>query len=371
MISPAKTLESRQTPEPLPAEGPNRLLNRRVVAADRGGPEVLTIVEEPLPEPAHGEVRVKILATGVSYADLLMREGVHPETPHGPITLGWDLVGVVDKLGAGVGQYRVGEVVAALPMLGGYADYACLRPGQLVPVPDGVDPAEAVVMVLNYVTAYQMLHRSAQVQAEQKVLIHGAAGGIGTALLQLGHLMALTMYGTASSEKHGTVIKLGGIPIDYKNKDFVTEIGRLTHDGVDAVFDGVGGTHVWQSFKTLRRGGTVVSYGLTSSLRRGRLVSGPRYRFRGLLRPLLYAVVARSLQGRRRIRAYSIQRRMWRHPDWFRDDLTTLFKLLREREIEPLIAACLPLAKVKEAHNMLAGGVEGKIVLLCGYENAQ
>ena len=346
---------------------PTHPKNRRIVVASRGGPEVLSIVEEPLPEPDAGQVRIRILATGVSFADLLMREGVHPETPRGPITLGWDLVGVIDRLGTDVVGFAEGETVAALPMLGGYADYICLRPERLVAVPDGLDPADAVAMVLNYMTAYQMLHRSAQVQPGQQVLIHGAAGGIGTALLQLGGLVDLTMYGTASQRTHDVVRKLGGIPIDYKHTDFVKEIVHLTGDGVDAAFDGIGGGHVWQSLKSVRPGGTVIAYGFTSSLSEGRLAGGWRHRFHGMTKPILYWLAARCIPGSRRIRVYSIQRRMWRHPDWYREDLTALFELLREGKIKPLIAARMTLAQARQAHELLArGGITGKVVLLCG-----
>ena len=344
----------------------NPRTNRRVIAASRGGPEVLEYVDEPVPVPARGEVRVKMLATGVSYADLLMREGVHPETPHGPITLGWDLVDIVDELGPEVTGVAIGETVAALPMLGGHADYLCLPPDQLVPVPAGLDPAEAVSMVLNYMTAYQMLHRSARVRSGQRVLVHGAVGGVGSALLQLGRLANLTMYGTAAQHLHDIVVELGAIPIDYQRADFVGEIERLTDDGVDVVFDDIGGTHVWRSFKTLRSRGTVVAYGLTSSLQSGRLAVGARHRWRGLPRIAGYVLMARCLPGRRTVRVYSIQRRMWRHPDWFREDLTALFHLLLDGEVRPLIAARIPLAEARKAYEMLArGSVTGKIVLMC------
>ena len=205
-----------------------RLLNRRVAISERGGPDVLRIIGERMPEPAAGEVRVKIQATGVSFADLLMREGVHPETPQGTITLGWDLVGVVDKLGPNVTGLNEGDSVAALPMLGACADFICLRAAQLVPVPAGLDPAKAVAMVLNYMTAYQMMHRTAKVKPGQTVLIHGAAGGIGTAQLQLGGLIGLIMYGTASQSSLDIVKDLGAIPIDYKASDFVQEIASRT-----------------------------------------------------------------------------------------------------------------------------------------------
>src|SRR5262249_12870148 len=156
------------------------------------------------------------LAAGVALPDLLMREGIHPETPPLPFTLGWDLVGVADRLGEGVSGIDPGQMVAALPISGAYADFVCLPQRELVPVPSALDAAEAVSLVLNYVTAYQMLHRSAKVRPGQRVLIHGAAGGVGSALLQLGRLAGLEMYGTCSSRGAPAVAGLGGLPIDYQ-----------------------------------------------------------------------------------------------------------------------------------------------------------
>src|SRR5438093_2557235 len=204
----------------------------------------------------------------------MMREGIHPETPRLPFTPGWDLIGMADRLGSGVSGIERGQLVAALPISGAYAEFVCLPQRELVPVPSGLDAAEAVSLILNYVTAYQMLHRSAQVRAGQRVLIHGATGGVGTALLQLGHLAGLEMYGTCSSRGAQTVSDLGGIPIDYQHLDFVTEIRRFTREGVDVVFDGIGGPHIWRSRQALRPGGRVVAYGLSASLRGGRLASG-------------------------------------------------------------------------------------------------
>jgi NADPH:quinone reductase len=171
----------------------------RVVVSHYGGPAELRMVEEEAPEPKRGEVRVTVLAAGVSLPDVMMREGIHPETPRLPFTPGWDLVGEVDRLGDGVSGMQPGQLVAALPIHGAYAELICLPQRELVPVPTGVDAAEAVSLVLNYITAYQMMHRSAHVRPGQRVLIHGAAGGVGTALLQLGRLAGLEMYGTCSS----------------------------------------------------------------------------------------------------------------------------------------------------------------------------
>ena len=161
---------------------------KKVMVTRLGGPEVLRVVEENIPEPRAGQVGVKILSAGVSYADMLMREGVHPEARRPPFTPGWDLIGVIDRLGESVTSFRTGEMVTALPVVGGYAEYICLPADELVSVPPGLDPSEAVALVLNYTTAYQMMHRSIRVTPGQRALIHSASGGIGTALLQLGGL---------------------------------------------------------------------------------------------------------------------------------------------------------------------------------------
>jgi NADPH:quinone reductase-like Zn-dependent oxidoreductase len=161
-------------------------------------------------------------------------------------------VGVIDKLGDGVSDFAPRETVAALTMFGGYAQYLCVAAAELTRVPPGVDPAEAVSLVLNYVTAQQMIHRVAGLAAGQSVLIHGAAGGVGTAALELGKLAGLKMYGTASRGKHDLVTALGGIPIDYRSDDFVARVLQMTGGvGVDAAFDAVGGSNWWRSYKTL------------------------------------------------------------------------------------------------------------------------
>ena len=341
----------------------------RIAVTHYGGPEALQVLEEECPEPTDGEVRMRVLAAGVSLPDLLMREGVHPETPPLPFTPGWDLVGVVDRLGSGVSGIETGQVVAALPIHGAYAEFICLPQRELVPVPPGVDAAEAVSLVLNYVTAYQMLHRSATVAPGQRVLIHGAAGGVGSALLQLGRLAGLEMYGTCSQRGSSAVADLGGIPIDYKQLDFVKETHRLTGEGVDAVFDGIGGSHIWRSRKALRPGGKVVAYGLTSSLREGRLASGRsgrRQRFRDIRIFGLYIAGGWLLPGRKRVVPYSIQWLKRVKPALFRQDLLTLLDLLDQKKIKPLIARRFPLAEARQAHELLGkGGVTGKIVLEC------
>jgi NADPH2:quinone reductase len=340
----------------------------RIIVTHYGGPEALRVVEEECPEPKGCEVRVRVLAAGVSLPDVMAREGVHPETPLLPFTPGWDLVGVVDRLGAGVSGIEPGQTVAALPISGAYAEFVCLPHRELIPVPPGLDAAEAVSLGLNYVTAYQMLHRSAKVSPGQRALIHGAAGGVGTALLQLGRLAGLEMYGTCSSRGASAVSDLGAIPIDYRHQDFVGEVHRLTSGGVDVVFDHIGGAHLWQSRNALRPGGTVVGYGLISSIRGEGMASrrpGRRQRFRGAARFGLYIVGGWLLPGRKRVVPYSIQTLKRLKPDWFRQDWIALSELLRQQKIKPLIAQRFPLVEARAAQELLGkGGVIGKVVLV-------
>jgi NADPH:quinone reductase-like Zn-dependent oxidoreductase len=249
-------------------------------------------------------------------------------------------------------------------VVGSYAEYICLPAEELIAIPEGLDPAEAVSLVLNYGTAYQMIHRSAQVQSGDRILIHGAAGGVGTALLQLCGLLGLEMYGTASQKKHHLVSSLGCTPIDYKKVDFVEEIRQLTGEGVDVVFDGIGGQHIWRSYKTLRRGGRVVAFGHATSLIDRTLTGGRRSRLRGLPTIAGYIIASFLIPDGKKIILYSIQTLKRRKPDWFREDMATLFGLLSRGQISPVIADCLPLAEAARVHELLGtGSVTGKIVL--------
>jgi NADPH:quinone reductase len=342
--------------------------NQRVLVSEYGGPDVLHVVEEEAPEPKADEVRVKILAAGVAMPDIMAREGIHPETPRVPFTPGWDLVGVVEQLGDQVSDLLPGQVVAAMPISGAYAEYLCLKKEELIPVPLGLDPAETVSLLLNYVTAYQMLIRSAKIKSGQRILIHGATGGVGTALLQLGGVLRLTMYGTCSSKGAPTVIELGGTPIDYGRKDLVQEVLRVTGDGVDAVFDPFGGAHMWQSRQLLRVGGKVVAYGTTTTLRAeglGSKRSGKRNPLHGIPIFALYIAGGLLLPGKRRIVPYSIQWLKRFRPALFRRDATTLIDLLQRLQIKPLVAHRFPLSQARQAQELLAkGGVIGKIVLV-------
>jgi NADPH2:quinone reductase len=330
---------------------------KRVVISRYGGPEVLQVMEDELPEPRPGEVRVKILAAGVAWGDILKRNGFGIGSRRPPFTPGYDIVGVVDKLGKGVSSVEAGQMVAALPVFGGYAEFICLPASQLVQVPSGLDPAEAVCLVMNYVAAYQMLHRAAHVKPGERILIHSAAGGVGTALLELGKLSGLEIYGTASSGKHERVANLGGIPIDYRTEDFVGRVFALTGDGVDVVFDPIGGTHIRQSYRTLRKGGRLIVYGAHTVMQDGmfKLVLGS-----------ILGTFLNLIPDKRTILNFNVTRPPYSSTEWCREDLSRVFDLLAQEKIKPIISERIPLVEAVRAHQLLeTGSAIGKIVLTC------
>jgi NADPH:quinone reductase-like Zn-dependent oxidoreductase len=257
----------------------------------------------------------------------------------------------VDALGEGVTNVVVGDKVGALTTYGGYAEYMFLGHEQLIPVPVALDPAEAVTLILNYIVAYQALHRSAKVKAGDKVLIIGASGGIGTAFLQLGKLANLTMYGMASKSKHHVLIEYGATPIDYHTQDFVEVIRKAEPDGLDAVFDGIGGDYIGRGFSLLRRGGTFVGYANPLSLSR-------TFRFLG-------QVILFNLWPNGKSATYysTGKSRLNRRP--FMEDWATLFKLLEEGKIRPIITRKFPILEAAKANELLeSGSVIGNLVLL-------
>ncbi|MBI4013212.1 MAG: zinc-binding dehydrogenase [Candidatus Rokubacteria bacterium] len=325
--------------------------NRRAVITRWGGPEVLAIVEDELPEPGPGQVQVAILASGVAFGDVLKRYGLVPRMPRLPYTPGYDLVGVVETVGSGIERWKGGDRVAALVMNGANAERANVTADALVPVPPAVGDAEALCLVLNYVTAWQLLHRAARVKAGERILVHGAAGGVGTALLQLGRLHGLEMLGTASRGKHAVVSALGATPIDYRSEDFVARARAL--GGADAVFDPIGGAHLARSHRALRRGGRLVAYGVSAAIRSR------------LALPGTFALVAlyALLPDGRQARFFGVGMRGG--PETVREDLAKLLDLRALGQIQPIIGARLPLAEIGTAHRMMERAeVTGKIVLV-------
>lgn len=322
---------------------------KSVVVTKRGGPEVLRVVENDLREPTTGEVRIRILATPVVQDDVAHRIGSRPFPVKTPFIPGYAILGVADATAGDVTSVAVGDRVAALTQLGGHAEYIYLPEEKLVHVPETLDPAEAVVLILNYLVAYQCLHRAVQVKPGDKVLIVGASGGVGTAFLQLGKLARLKMYGTASRSKHSTLTDLGAIPIDYHTQDFVEVIRQAEPEGLDFVFNGMGEEYFEGGLAVLRRGGVLVHYG------------GPQSSARLLLlmaKLILYNV----LPNGKKIKGYGTHRV---DIELLKEDWGKLFELLEQRQIEPIIAAKFPLLQAAEANELLESGqVTGNVVLL-------
>jgi NADPH2:quinone reductase len=332
--------------------------NHRVVVTRRGGPELLEMIEEELPEPQAREVRVKVLAAGVSGYDIMLRRHSLPGSQSPPFTQGEDIVGLVDESGDGVSAVTQGQMVAGYARGGGYTEYICLPESELVPVPAGVDPAEAVCLVANYLTAHMMLYPAANVQRGERVLIHGAAGGVGSALLELGQLAGLEMYGTASKHNHELVSSLGATPIDYRSEDFVKRIHALTGEGVDVVFDTIGGArHVLRSYRALSPCGRLMWFGMAATKDSGLRVI-PFTLFTVML--LKLAPGGKQVPLTPDLGEYATA-----HSNWYRETLAELLDLLAERRIKPVLAERIPLAEAARAHKLLEhGGFAGKVVLV-------
>jgi NADPH:quinone reductase-like Zn-dependent oxidoreductase len=333
---------------------------KKVIITEFGSPDVLRMVEEPsLPEPKEGEVRIKVITAGAAFTDTMIRKGKYPDVKDKPpFSPGYDLVGTIDALGSGVAEYKKGQMVADLTVIGSYSEYICLPADRLTTVPDGVDPVEAVSLILSYVTAYQMLHRVAKIRGKQSILVHGAGGAVGTAMLQLGKSLGLKIYGTASKSKHNLVSKLGAIPIDYKIENWPDQILQHNGSGLDAVFDPIGGESYKKSFRILKNGGILVGYGFYNA------VSG---KGGSILIDFLRIKLWNLLPNGKSSSFFSIGDLRKRNPEWFKEDLAALFKLLLEGKIKPVVGKCLPLSDARLAHELIEKAeVQGKLVLKIG-----
>jgi NADPH:quinone reductase-like Zn-dependent oxidoreductase len=333
-----------------------------IVMPRGGGPEVLRVHRRELPGLASGQAMVRVEAAGVSFAEVQMLKGRYFAQPKFPFVPGYDLVGRVEEVGGEVDGGLVGQRVAALTQTGAWADRVALDAAKLAPVPEGLDPAEAVAAVTNGLTAWQMLHRAAKVRPGQTVVVHGASGGVGTLLVQLARLAGSEVIGTASAPKHDYVRALGAVPIDYRNEDVTKRVHELSPGGVDAVFDHVGGSGIANSWRMLRRGGTLVNYGSASTL------NGTGHRLAPYLPIFARVLLWNALPNGRRATFYFVQR--W--PKLFQEDLTTVLSLLAEGKIEAYVAQRILLEKASEALGLLASGkASGKVVLVPDLEGAE
>ena len=329
--------------------------NRVVHVRRFGSPDELQVVDAPMPSAKRAEVRVRVLASSLNYTEVLIRRHLYPQTMRlrPPFVMGYDVVGQVDQIGDDVSGFQIGDRVADMTVVGSNADYRTLRAGDVVRVPAGVDAAEAATLILSWMTAYQLLHRAARVQRGQRVLVHGAAGAVGQALLVLGRLAGLELWGTARGEQVALVRELGATPIDYQREDFT----RVLPGGFDVIVDGVGEDGYRRSYAALKRGGLLCAIGFSASVQAQR-------RMLPIVMEIVRLYLWRLLPSGKRARFYSVNAMRARHPTWFKEDLERLFGLLATGAIRPHVAERISFDEVAEAHRRLeAGGLEGKLVL--------
>ena len=333
--------------------------NRVVQVSRYGEPDELEVVDRPLPEAGRGEVRVRVLASGIEYTDVVIRRHLYAQTMlrRPPFVMGYDVVGEIDQLGDGVSGFQVGDRVADMTVVGSNAAYRTLLADHLARVPAEVDAAEAAALILSWTTAHRLLHRAAHVQRGQRVLVQGAAGAVGQALLVLGRMAGLELWGAARGEHAPLIRRLGATPIDYQREDFT----RVLPGGFDVIFDGVGEDSYRRSFAALKPGGLLCAYGYTANV-------NAQHRLSSLLMSLARVYLGRSMRswlpGGKRVRVYSINAMRARHPAWFREDLERLLGLLATGAIRPRVTERISFDEVAEAHRRLeAGGLEGKLVL--------
>jgi NADPH:quinone reductase-like Zn-dependent oxidoreductase len=333
-----------------------------VVLPGKVEPEGLRIRHGAVPAPGPGQVLIRMEATGVSFAEQQMRRGRYYDQPPFPFVPGYDLVGTVQSTGEGVEPGLTGTRVAALVKVGGWASHVLVDAADAVPVPDGIDPAEAETLVLNGITAWQMLHRKARIRAGQTIVVHGANGGVGSVLVQLALAAGVRVIGTASTRHHDALRHQGVTPVDYRTADLAARIRALAPAGVDAVFDHVGGRSIVDSWQLLAPGGTLVSYGTASTRDDEGSKKWPVLKMLGRL------WLWNALPNRRRAYFFNVWAGRALAPNRFRarlrTDLTELFAALQRGEVTPRIAARLPLTDVADAVRLAESGtVTGKVVL--------
>jgi NADPH:quinone reductase len=322
---------------------------KSVLVTRRGGLEALQIVDNELRPPDAGEARIRILAAPICQDDVAVRVGNRPFLTKTPFVPGYSFIGIVDAIGEGVSGVKVGDRVAALTNFGSHAEFIYWKAEALVQLPESLDPAEAVTLILNYLVAFQILQRVAQVKAGDKALIVGASGGVGTAFLQLGKLAGLKLYGLASPAKHALLAEYGATPIDYHSQDIVLEIQRSEPEGLDFVFNGMGEEYFNRGLAVLRRGGVLVHYGAPQS-------------FGHFLQLVVKLIGYNLLPNGKTIKGYGTHRE---RVEKMKEDWSALFKLLEKGEIEPVIARKFPLSEVVKANQLLESGtVIGNLVLV-------
>jgi NADPH:quinone reductase-like Zn-dependent oxidoreductase len=346
---------------PRPLSGSGRDLTRMdatmnaVFVRGFGGPDVLGVEQVPVPRPGSGEVLIETRAAGIAFGDTLRRQGLSGAA-RPPFISGYDVVGRIAALGPGVSGWTIGERVGAYVEYGGYAQAVLASTEALVRVPEGLDDSTAVALVLNYGTAYQMLRHAAKIEPGQRVVVTSAAGGVGTAMLDLARALGIDAVGLASPAKHDLVRRFGGRPVDYRDPAVVDKVrAALDGKGADVVFDGIGGSHLWRSRAMTAKRGRVILFGVASMDGRSSILG---------MAPTAFALLSMKLLGGPAVRLYFSSAEQAKRRARYAADVDALFAMARDGRIRPLIHRTIALDDIADAHRELAAGrVVGKIVI--------
>jgi len=336
---------------------------RAIWITKSGGPKALQVREAADPQPEPGEVRVRVAAAGLCFADVMATQGLYPDAPKPPCVVGYEVAGVVDALGQGVAGPAVGSRVLALTHFGGHADLVCVAAQRVLEIPTGMSFEQAAAVPVNYLTAYHMLFRVANVRPGERLLLHMAAGGIGIAVLQLSRTVeGLTVFGTASAAKHDVLRNEGcAHPIDYHTADYAAEVRRVTGGmGVDVVLDPLGGRDWRKGLKLLRPGGRLVAFGFAN------LASGQRrhpFRIATQLLGVPRITPLQLMDHNRAISGVNIGH-LWGEVAMLRDELKAVLALWEADTVKPRIDAVYPFAEAAAAQRRILNRQNvGKVVL--------
>jgi NADPH:quinone reductase-like Zn-dependent oxidoreductase len=337
---------------------------RAIWITKRGGPEVLAVRETADPQPGPGEVRIAVRAAGLNFAEVMARQGLYPDAPRLPCVVGYEVAGVVDALGAGVTGLEPGQRVLALVRFGGHADTVCAPTERVLPMPDGLSFTDGAALPVNYLTAYHMLFRVANLRPGARVLVHMAAGGVGIAVLQLCRTVPdVVTFGTASAAKHDVLREEGCThPIDYRTEDYAARVRELTGgEGVDLVLDPLGGRDWKRGLGLLRPVGQLIAYGF-ANISGGERRSVRRMAGQVIGVPLL---TPPGLMDRNHTVSGVNLGHLWERADLIREELAALLDLWRAGALRPRIDGVFPFDEAAAAHRRIGERRNvGKVVLV-------
>lgn len=335
---------------------------KQMFIVGHGGPEKLQLRESPDPVPGQGEIRIRVKASGVNFADILARQGLYPDSPKIPCVVGYEVSGTADAVGPGVDQAWIGREICALTRFGGYSDVIVVPEKQAFAKPASLSHEQAAAIPVNYLTAWQLLVVMGSLKPEETVLVHNAGGGVGLAAIDIARHVGATIYGTASRAKHAFLLERGlHQAIDYRTKDWAVELARLTNRrGVALITDPLGGSHWMKSYRALRSTGRLGMFGL--SVATTSKLSGPlRLLPAALGMPLFHPLVL--MNKNKSVFGVNLGH-MWHESDMIAGWMEILLKGVADGWVRPHVDKSVPLGQAGEAQTYMEERKNtGKVVL--------